>query len=285
MKYFSKNIRHLRKVKGINQGETVDYTGISAATWSDYERGKTEPDFKKLISISEFFQVDISDLLLKDLSLKGADVHLNENSRKKFKKENVHPNVHPNVHLNSKNQDFQGSLVPSVITVNEKGDENIVYVPVKARAGYISGYSDPKFIATLPSYRLPGINNGTYRIFEVDGHSMFNTLHDKDKVICRWATITEIKDDRVYVLVTFTDGLLVKRLINRASEGKIICKSDNNHKGEYPPIVLDIREIKEVWYVTDRWTKQLPTPGEIYKRVVDLEADVILLKEKLLKGD
>ncbi len=168
--------------------------------------------------------------------------------------------------------------------MDSQGNENAVLVPVRARAGYLSGYSDPHFIEKLPAYRLPGMNTGTYRIYEVDGLSMFPTLQDKDKVISRWTAVSEIIDDRVHVLITKNDGLLVKRILNRFEEGKLICKSDNNHKGEYPNIVLDIHEILEVWYPVERWTRSLPSPGEIYKRIVDLEADMALIKHKMLKG-
>lgn len=291
---FGKNITWLRENKNLKQSQMPEFTGVSRATWSDYERGKTEPDFSTLLRISEFFGVSTDDILGVDLQNKPTNVHLNKTDISSKTGSKVHPKVHPSVHPSTqKGSNLEESQVqepaagygvhPKVITVDHNNEENILYIPVKARAGYLLGYGDPQFIETLPAFSLPGFKNGTYRIFEVDGHSMFNTLHDKDKVITRWDNIANIKDDRVYVLVTKSDGILVKRLINRHSEGVIICKSDNNFKGEYPPIVLDVQDINEVWYVTDRWTKQLPSPGEFIKRVIDLEADVILLKQRLLK--
>jgi phage repressor protein C with HTH and peptisase S24 domain len=170
---------------------------------------------------------------------------------------------------------------PKIITIDSQGEENIIYVPVKARAGYMLGYGDPQFIQSLSAYRLPGYTNGTYRIFEVEGHSMFPTLQDADRVIARWADISEVRDDRVYVLVTRTQGVLIKRLINRHHEGKIIVKSDNNHAGEFPTIVMEVDEVAEIWYVVERWTRQLPGPGEIYKRLVNIEAELAMLKQKM----
>ena len=155
----------------------------------------------------------------------------------------------------------------------------MVYVPVKARAGYLLGYGDTEFISSLPAYSVPGLNHGTYRAFEVDGNSMFNTLHDHDTVIGRWATDVDFRDDRVFVIVTKNDGILVKRCIFR--DGKIIAKSDNNHRGEYPTIVLELAEVAEIWYVVQRWTRQLSQPGEIYKRVIELEAKFALLEGRL----
>jgi hypothetical protein len=80
-----------------------------------------------------------------------------------------------------------------------------------------------------------------------------------------------------------TQGVLIKRLINRHHEGKIIVKSDNNHSNaaEFPTIVLEVDEVSEIWYVVERWTRQLPGPGEIYKRLVNIEAELALLKQRL----
>ncbi|RYY00522.1 MAG: transcriptional regulator, partial [Gammaproteobacteria bacterium] len=162
------------------------------------------------------------------------------------------------------------------------GEENTVMVPVRARAGYLHGYGDPQYIEKLPAYKLPGANNGTYRIFEVEGASMFPTLQDKDLAIARWTPLTEIREDRVHVLVTRDHGIIIKRVLSRPQSGVLVCKSDHNEKGLYPNIVLDVSEVLECWYVVERMTKHLPSPGEIYKRITDLEADIAIIKSKLL---
>ena len=45
-------------------------------------------------------------------------------------------------------------------------------------------------------------------------------------------------------------------------------------------MVLDVDEVTEIWYVVERWTKQLPGPGEIYKRLVNIEAELAMLKQR-----
>ena len=280
--FFKKNIAYLKK----KNNETYDSIGLQANcsgnTVSFWINKDFEPRMSELEKLAKYFEISIQDLLYSDLS----NVQVSKNMGIKKTGTDVQLNVQADVQLKQNNvltEPLVSYGMPRFITVDSQGDENCLYVPVKARAGYLSGLTDPTFIETLPTYRLPGLNNGSYRIFEVDGHSMFPTFHDKDKAICRAETVDKIRDDRTYVLITKNDGILCKRLINRASQGVIICKSDNNHKGEYPPIVLDVSEILEVWYVTDKWTKQLPSPGEIYKRIIDLEADVIMMKQKLLK--
>lgn len=294
--FLKENLIALREAKGLNVSKTASALGFKRNTYDNYETGHTEPNIDALLKISSFFGVSVSDLLEKNLT----DVQLNGILKNQ---QNVQGNVQAIVQPNALSavveepvyHELEGPLVPMkrgkrntnfmprIVTIDNQGNENAVYVPVKARAGYLTGYGDPAFIEKLPAYRLPGHAHGTYRIFEVDGVSMFNTLQDKDRVVCRWTAISEIRDDRVYVLLTKNDGILIKRVLNRMSDGKLVCKSDNNHKGEFPNIVLDIHEVLEAWYVVERWTRNLPSPGEIYKRIVDLEADIALIKDRLSK--
>lgn len=279
----TENLKFLRKESNLNQAEILDFIGIDGkGKWSDYERGKANPPINILIKISEKFRISLDDLIKSDLQ--KARFNLIENDIKNDKKGKVFSKVdgkvyQENEHFSLVSDTPNGYNSPKVITVDTEGNENVLYVPVKARAGYLSGLADPSFLGQLPAYRLPGLNNGSFRIFEVQGTSMFPSFQDKDKVICRWESIDNIRDNRCYVVVTANDGLLVKRLINRASDGVIICKSDNNNKGEYPPIVLELSEILEVWYITDRWTKHMGEPGEIYQKMTDMEARLIMLEQ------
>lgn len=291
MPFLGDNLLFLRKSRKLKVTEMPDRLGIPTSTWSNYENDLTEPKYDVLIRIAEFFQVDIHALLTRSLRLETEEGKLKgktdipENSE--FSKGNsklIGKLNAENEPLNVVNepQKMYGAM-PKVVSVNHTGEENIVFVPVRARAGYLSGYADPVFIEKLPSIHDPNYRNGTYRLFEVEGNSMFPTLHDHDKALCRWENVANIVDGRVYVIVTESDGLLIKRVINRYQQGKIICKSDNNHRGEYPPIILDVHTIREVWYVVEARTRFLSEPGEIYKRIIDLEADMILLKQKLIK--
>ena len=52
--------------------------------------------------------------------------------------------------------------------VSENNDELIEMIPVKAKAGYAFGYSDPEFIKELPTIRLPFLSkNRKYRTFPI----------------------------------------------------------------------------------------------------------------------
>lgn len=290
--FLKNNLIFLRENAGLSQLELATVLGCSRSTYANWESGSNMPKSDMKMKIVRFFKITLDELEGKDLS-KG---NLISKSHKKnsHKISNLKGNPKGNLIEENKEQDhiatFENNKVqlhqnesnqPKIITVDSSGEENILYVPVKAQAGYLLGLHDPKYISNLPTYKLPGYNNGTYRIFEIKGHSMFNTLHDRDRLITRWEQVSEIKDDRVYVIITKNDGVLVKRVINRFKEGKLILKSDNNHNGEYPTIIVDVEDVIEAWYVVERWTRQLPSPGEIYKRIINLEAELELLKAKM----
>lgn len=170
---------------------------------------------------------------------------------------------------------------PKVVTVDKTGNDNVVLVPVKAAAGYLSGYSDPEFIRSLPTYNLPNLHNGTFRMFQIGGHSMYPTLHDGAYVVGEWVEdwVNGIKDNRIYIVVvrsTYAEGILVKRALNRFYKyGHLYLKSDNR---EYPSLTLLPQDILEVWEVKLYLGWELPDPATIYNRINDLEAEIEHLK-------
>ena len=166
--------------------------------------------------------------------------------------------------------------MPRVITVNESREENIAYVPVKARAGYLTGYGDTDFIGGLPTLRLPGLNNGTYRMFEVEGPSMAPNIISGDRVIAQWvSSFSEIRENRVHVVVC-RDGVVVKRVLNRILErGKLVLKSDTiSHRKEYPTYEISPEDVLEIWYCRLKLSSDFAEPAEVYHRIADLESEM-----------
>lgn len=290
---FKENLVFLKEKNNETYASIGLQVGVSANTVSNWVEQRSEPKISEVDKISQIFAISIHDLLYTDLKLVKLNNYVKAQKNSKNVKLNVKPTVKLNPDLgvleaqerpdifNDVKPIYHTNQLPKIITVDSNNNENISYVSIKARAGYALGYGDETFIAKLPAFTLPGYNHGHYRIFEVDGHSMFPTLHSADRVITRWTGISEVRDDRVYVIVTKSDGILIKRVINRFQEGKIIAKSDNNFNGEYPSLVIDIEDISEIWYVVERWTRQLPGPGEIYKRIVNLEAELAILKDRI----
>lgn len=175
-------------------------------------------------------------------------------------------------------------IMPKIITVDSGGRENILYVPAKAYAGYLVGYSDPEYLGSLQAFSLPELRHGTFRMFEVKGPSMAPTIADEDRVIGEYvSSFDDIKDGRVYVLVTHSRGIVLKRVLNRLSErGKLVCKSDTiAHKNEYRSYQLNPEDIKEIWYCRLKFSADFSEPSDIYHRIDDLESEMAQVKQNL----
>ncbi|HPQ98507.1 MAG: LexA family transcriptional regulator [Lewinellaceae bacterium] len=149
------------------------------------------------------------------------------------------------------------------VVTDQYNDERIVHVPIPAQAGYTSAMADSEFYSDLPSYSLPDYKYkvGTYRSFDIAGDSMEPSLFEGDKVICtfcepgRWMNC--IKDNCVYVVVTRSD-IFVKRVKNRMTESKQLeLVSDNAY---YEPFMVDIDDVRELWYVQTKMTSFSHTP-------------------------
>ncbi len=184
----------------------------------------------------------------------------------------------------NKTNDVVGLNLPKIITVNEDGEENINFVGVKARAGYLDGYADPEYMETLPSFSMPMLKNGTYRCFEIKGNSMSTTIHDGDYLFGKYVdNFDDILDGRIYVIISKNDGVVVKRVLNRIREsGKLILKSDNRD-GNYPMYSIYAEDILEVWYASMYASKQMPDPINIYEKLHALESKFFELEETLRK--
>ncbi|MFL0085255.1 S24 family peptidase [Tenacibaculum maritimum] len=236
-------------------GTTVDSI-VNGRPQSDGTRKKTKPGYDVLMSIINEFNINPDYLFDKsDVMLKSELVEV---------------------------QTYSG--VPQVVAVNTSGNENVVYVPIQARAGYLNGYGDADYIEQLPSFHMPHLTNGTFRCFEVQGNSMVRTFFDGDLVFGKYVeNLGYIKDGRIYIIVSKNDGIVLKRVINRIEErGKLILKSDNKD-GNYPTYTINIEEVMEVWYVTMFASKQMPEPVDIYDRLHELESKVVELEENLYK--
>lgn len=63
----SKNLKYLRKKKGLTQFKLRSNLGVTRSTWSNYENGLTTPSIEDLIKFSNFFGISLDDLIVKDL--------------------------------------------------------------------------------------------------------------------------------------------------------------------------------------------------------------------------
>ena len=253
MNTWSGNLRLLRKQQGNSQKELGQKLGINASRIRDYELGVSEPNLELLVKLAQNFHLSLDDFITKDLKVV------------------LSPNVKHPLQLSSR---------ILVISENSNGSENIVHVPVKARAGYLNGFEDPCFVETLPTYRLPGVRNGTYRSFEIKGDSML-PLQSGTIVVGKYVeSWREIRSNYTYVLVTQQDGVVYKRVINKVkSKGQLVLLSDNP---VYEPYSISIEEVSEAWayycHLSNAGAEQKSNLEQLLQAVEDLKSEVASLK-------
>lgn len=233
-------------------GTTIDSI-VNGRPQKDGTRKKTKPGYDVLQSIIDTFDINPDYLFGKS-----------------------------DIMLSSENKTIPTySGVPSVITTSNTGEENIILVPTKAKAGYLNGYGDPSFIESLPSFKMPQLTNGTFRCFEVQGHSMVQTFFDGDFVFGKFVeSISDIKNSEVYVVVSQNDGVVLKRVFNHTEDQqKLILKSDNKD-GNYPDLFIEKIDVIEIWQVVMYTSKQIIKPVNIYNKLHELEEKIMNLENK-----
>ncbi len=250
---WDKNLKYLRLQKDLTQKDLGKALGVGGSRIRDYELGLAEPKLALLVQIASYFQVSLDQFLRQDLA------------------------VDPMIKVSAMDQ--QARVL--VVCDDQQGGENIVHVPVKARAGYLTGYGDPEFIESLSSYSLPGVRHGTYRSFEIQGDSML-PLQAGTIVVGQYVeSWRDIKSNHTYILVTEQDGIVYKRVINKVkSKKQLILLSDNP---VYDPYTLAIAEVKEAWsyycHLSNAGAAQRSNLDQLLRAVEDLRTEVAALKK------
>ncbi len=217
-----RNLKYLRKRKGVSQKEAAEAINISRTTLADYENGKSEPIASVLNELAKYYEENVHDLLNRDI---GTPL---------FHKS---PSELKSLH----NRDVR----ILTITVQENQRQNIEYVPVAAIAGYAQNISNPTYVKELPHFTLPKLFEGTYRAFEIKGDSM-PPIDDDFVVVGKYVEhFSELKNGKCYVFVLKEDGVVFKRVINEVViNRRLILVSDNP---EYLPYTVNIEEVLEAW--------------------------------------
>ena len=223
MSTVSENIKFLRKEAEYTQQTFAEALAIKRSLVGAYEEGRADPPISNLIKISELFGIRIDDLVETSLW------KMSESEYAEFRK-------------GSQGQKFK----VLAISVDDKDRENIEFIPQKAAAGYLNGYSDPQYIAELPKFQLPFLpDHNTYRAFEISGDSMLPIRSGTIVIGAYEEHATDIKNGQTYVLVTESEGVVFKRVFNYLEEkGNFYLVSDNR---QYTPYELNPKDVLEIW--------------------------------------
>jgi phage repressor protein C with HTH and peptisase S24 domain len=149
-----------------------------------------------------------------------------------------------------------------VVTVDDKGNENTVLVPIPAQAGYSLAHNEAVYLQQFGTYKIPGFERGEFRAFEVAGDSMAPTINHRDVVVAtRVDELRLLEPGEVYVVVT-PESVMLKRIKNRlrANDKEVMLHSDNAHRSPYG---LETRDIIELWRVRGYVSSYIPSAPDI----------------------
>jgi len=263
--YFDANIKLLRKRKKRTQDEVAEALHMKRSTLSGYENRVAQPGLEVLLQFSEYYHIAVDTLLRVDLSkLSETQLRQLENGEDLFLR--------------------GGNLRVLASTVNASNRENIELVPVKAQAGYTSGYADPEYINELQVFQLPFLSEDKkYRTFQLQGDSMF-PIPEKAWVTGEYVQDwKQIRTGEACIVLTLDEGIVFKIIENRLEgEGMLRLFSLNPL---YEPYEVHASEIREIWRFTHFISHEIPEPvvpeNQLIRVVADLRRDMDQLKMNL----
>ncbi len=262
--FFPRNVKILRERKKMSQEDLALILEIKRSKLAALESGQTKsPPFEDVINLSEYFKVSIDSLLKVDLSKLGE-----------FKLRELEAGN--DVYITGSN------LRVVAISVDKDNRENTEYIPVKAKAGYRSGFNDPEYIAALPKFTLPNLpKGGTYRMFPTTGDSMLPIPEGSD-VICRFIqNWSEVKPKTVCIVVLKGEQDFVFKQVTLQPEG-LLLESLNTL---YQPYTVPVSEVLELWeferFISNTIPEILPDLQSIAKALREIQGDISSIKKEL----
>lgn len=236
MNQLAYNIRIKRKALRLTQEELAIRLGVTRSAIGAYEEGRAEPRLPVLMFLAELFGCTIDALV-------NADLSNSESSRGAIDMSGARLRVLP-------------------VLVDEAGKEQISVVPVQAAAGYLAGHRDADFVMKLPAFNLPVRElqaERTYRLFQIKGDSML-PVPDGAYVIAEYVQDwRNLRDYQSYVVVSKSDGVVYKRVVNLPGEALLELRSDNP---AYQPYRIPMEEVMEFWRGLGYISFALPAPGD-----------------------
>lgn len=238
--FFHSNIRFLRERKRFSQEDFASLLDMKRAKLHALEVGQTKnPASDDLLKFSDHFKISIDALMRIDLKL------LSETEIRKLQEEDKHYATGSKMRV-------------LAITVDKDNKENAEYVPIKAKAGYRSGYNNPEFIASLPKVSLPNLPKpGTYRMFPTEGDSMLPVPEGSDVIAKYVQDWTTLKPGTPGIVILKGEQDFVFKLITVQKNGSLLLQSLNK---AYEPYNVDSSEVLEVWQYVKHQTGTLPEP-------------------------
>lgn len=247
--FAGRNLKFLRKQQKMTQEEFAMKLNIKRSLLGAYEEERAEPRIDVLEILSDQLGISLDELLRRDLSEVSGSYLVRRREQK---------------------MSSAGSVIQ--------------FVPVKAAAGYLTGYADQEFIDELNTFTLPMLGAGHFRAFEIVGDSMLPTPSGSIIVGEKVEGAQHIKDNQAYIVVSKNEGIVYKRILrNQRSSKKLTLVSDNP---VFQPYTINAEDVLELWQaqmVITKVSNAHPTwdMNQLASLVNNLQEQVSTLKKRM----
>lgn len=207
-------IRLLRESRQMTQQQLADRLGLTRASISSIELGKSDLTIPHLIELVQLFDVSADALLFGSESRTAIAPAPSD------------------------------GLLP--VVVDRDNQPVIKLLNQAAQAGYLQERADPQYWERQPEIALPDpkYRQGQYIGLQVWGESMQNTLNGGDWIICQLVpSIDYVQYGDIYVVVCKDRAPVVKRVEAAPDPAQYLLVSDNSQHPPYPVAKADIIEL------------------------------------------
>lgn len=150
--------------------------------------------------------------------------------------------------------------VLEVVPLNQNYIINVPLVNQYAQAGYLCGFQDAAYMATLPTipFIIDHEAKGNYVAFEVRGDSMNDGTEESylegDRLLCREIAPYLWAESKLHIrkwdfVIIHEEGILVKRIIDHNLENHTITIHSLNDM--YSDRVIDLAEVRQIFNVIE----------------------------------
>ncbi|MDG1842099.1 MAG: helix-turn-helix domain-containing protein [Crocinitomicaceae bacterium] len=259
------NIKLLRNRNKFSQEEVSKNLNLYRSTYSGYENGVSIPGIDILIKIADYYQISVDDLCRNDFTKFSEKEWVN--LEKKY------------------TTDIKGQKLRVLTAMVDQNNEELVeLIPIKASAGYVSGYADPEYLKILPTFHLPFLSkHKKYRSFPIKGDSMppvYDGSYVTGEFIQDWNTI---KSGTPCIIVTLEDGIVFKVVNNMIKEKQSFQLCSTNPI--YKPYMIHVDQILEIWkfvnYISEELPEIIQDEKGITKSINEIQKDIHQIQQKL----
>ena len=238
---------------------------MTRSSYSGYENNVAQPSLDNLIAFSDYFKVSIDSLARLDFETYS---------------ESDWNGVANGIQVDLKGQKLR--VLSSI--VDAENEDLIELIPLKASAGYTSGYADPDYLKVLPTFHLPFLSKDRkYRSFPIQGDSMPPVVEGSFVVAEFVQNWMSIRSGTPCIVVTKDEGIVFKVVHNLLSSEQSFQLCSTNPF--YQPYIVHANNILEIWKFVNYISPELPEirldDNDLSKTIKELQREVQEMKSMM----